>query len=76
MPSTNTNPKPPLDAKLTDRILAEIKEEELVAMCCDVINIPSPTGAGIGDGRVHAAMRSSNWTSASRGRKSKKGGRT
>lgn len=44
MPSTNTNPKPPLDAKLTDRILAEIKEEELVAMCCDVINIPSPTG--------------------------------
>ena len=33
-----------LDAKLIDRILAEVKEDELVAMCCDVINIPSPTG--------------------------------
>jgi len=33
-----------LDSKLVDRILAEIKEEEIVAMCCDVINIPSPTG--------------------------------
>ena len=29
---------------MVDRILAEIKEEEIVAMCCDVINIPSPTG--------------------------------
>jgi acetylornithine deacetylase len=27
-----------------EKILAEIKEEEIVAMCCDVINIPSPTG--------------------------------
>ena len=33
-----------LDPKLVERILAEIKEEEIVAMCCDVINIPSPTG--------------------------------
>jgi len=33
-----------LDPKLVERIVAEIKEEEIVAMCCDVINIPSPTG--------------------------------
>ena len=33
-----------LDAKLVERILAEIREQEIVAMCCDVINIPSPTG--------------------------------
>jgi len=33
-----------LEAKLVDRILAEVREEEIVAMSCDVINIPSPTG--------------------------------
>ena len=33
-----------LNPKLVERILAEISEEEIVAMCCDVINIPSPTG--------------------------------
>src|SRR3974377_1118574 len=33
-----------LDPKLADRILAEVREEEIVAMACDVINIPSPTG--------------------------------
>ena len=33
-----------LDASLAERILAEVKEEEIVAMSCDVINIPSPTG--------------------------------
>jgi acetylornithine deacetylase/succinyl-diaminopimelate desuccinylase-like protein len=33
-----------LDPKLVDRILAEVSEEEIVAMSCDVINIPSPTG--------------------------------
>jgi acetylornithine deacetylase/succinyl-diaminopimelate desuccinylase-like protein len=33
-----------LDPKLVDRILAEVREEEIVAMSCDVINIPSPTG--------------------------------
>src|SRR5204862_2867426 len=33
-----------LDAKLAQSILAEIREEEIVAMACDVINIPSPTG--------------------------------
>ncbi len=37
--TTNT-----IDAKLAQSILAEIREEEIVAMACDVINIPSPTG--------------------------------
>ena len=27
-----------------EKILAEVREEEIVAMSCDVINIPSPTG--------------------------------
>ena len=44
MPSTNTNAKPPLDPVLVDRILAEVCEDEIVSMSCDVINIPSPTG--------------------------------
>ena len=35
---------PGLDPKLAERIVAEVKEEEIVAMSCDVINIPSPTG--------------------------------
>ncbi|HEY7099818.1 MAG TPA: M20/M25/M40 family metallo-hydrolase [Terriglobales bacterium] len=33
-----------LDPKLIERIIAEVKEDEIVAMSCDVINIPSPTG--------------------------------
>ena len=33
-----------LDSKLVEKIVAEVKEEEIVAMSCDVINIPSPTG--------------------------------
>jgi len=33
-----------LDPRLVERVLAEVREEELVSMCCDVINIPSPTG--------------------------------
>ena len=33
-----------LDPRLIERILAEVHEEEIVAMSCDVINIPSPTG--------------------------------
>ena len=33
-----------LDAKLAEKILAEVREEEIVAMSCDVINIASPTG--------------------------------
>ncbi len=33
-----------LDPQLVDRIVAEVHENEIVSMCCDVINIPSPTG--------------------------------
>jgi acetylornithine deacetylase len=44
MPQTNAKPATALDAKLVDRILAEVREEEIVSMSCDVINIPSPTG--------------------------------
>ena len=36
--------KQSLDPKLAERIVAEVKQEEIVAMSCDVINIPSPTG--------------------------------
>ena len=35
--------KPHLD-DIRDAILSRIHEDEIVAMCCDVINIPSPTG--------------------------------
>jgi acetylornithine deacetylase/succinyl-diaminopimelate desuccinylase-like protein len=41
---SNKDSKPELNSKLAEKVLAEIKEEEIVAMCCDVINIPSPTG--------------------------------
>ena len=44
MPKKTSNPSAALDAKLVDRILAEVREDEIVSMCCDVINIPSPTG--------------------------------
>src|SRR5579862_9429785 len=39
-------PKPALklEPKLAERVVAEVREDEIVAMACDVINIPSPTG--------------------------------
>ena len=39
----NFNPTS-LDANLVEKILAGVHEEEIIAMGCDVINIPSPTG--------------------------------
>lgn len=33
-----------LQPKLAERILAQVREDEIVAMCCDVVNLPSPTG--------------------------------
>ena len=33
-----------LDSALARRIVAEVREDEIVAACCEVINIPSPTG--------------------------------
>jgi acetylornithine deacetylase/succinyl-diaminopimelate desuccinylase-like protein len=33
-----------LEPKLAEKILAEVREDEIVAMASDVVNIPSPTG--------------------------------
>src|SRR4051794_6331456 len=44
MHKPSPQPASSLDAKLVERIVAEVKEDEVVATCCDVINIPSPTG--------------------------------
>ena len=44
MSNTHAKSAPSLDAKLVDRILAEVREDEIVSMSCDVINIPSATG--------------------------------
>lgn len=44
MSSATTNSKTTLDPKLVERILAEVREDEIVAMSTYVINIPSPTG--------------------------------
>jgi acetylornithine deacetylase len=43
-PARNVNPSSSLDPKLVEKILAAVREEEIIAMACDVINIPSPTG--------------------------------
>ena len=34
-----------LEPKLVEKILAEVREDEIVAMASDVVNIPSPTGS-------------------------------
>jgi acetylornithine deacetylase/succinyl-diaminopimelate desuccinylase-like protein len=44
MHKPSPQPASTLDPRLVERIVAEVKEEEIVAMSCDVINIPSPTG--------------------------------
>jgi acetylornithine deacetylase len=41
---TNKKNASRLDPALAEKIVAEVREEEIVAMSCDVINIPSPTG--------------------------------
>lgn len=33
-----------LDSAAVEKVIAEVREDEIVAMACDVINIPSPTG--------------------------------
>lgn len=40
-----------MNAALEKVILAEIREDEIVRMCCDVVNIPSPTGEELEMGR-------------------------
>ena len=44
MPQTTAQSAATLDSKLVERILAEVREDEIVSMASDVINIPSPTG--------------------------------
>ncbi len=47
-----------LDPKLVEKILAAVNEDEIVAMCRDVINIPSPTGEELQMGQyMHNALR-------------------
>src|SRR5258706_14347862 len=36
---------------LANAILSQIREDEIVAMCCEVVNIPSPTGEELELGR-------------------------
>src|SRR5258708_9522115 len=43
-PARNVNPASSLDPKLAEKILAAVREEEIIAMACDVIHIASPTG--------------------------------
>ncbi len=43
-PVKTPNPASAIDPKLADAILSAVREDEIVAMACDVINIPSPTG--------------------------------
>ncbi len=44
MSIATTNSRPSIDPKLIERILAEVREDEIVSMSTDVIDIPSPTG--------------------------------
>ena len=44
MSSATANSRSSLDQNLIERILVEVREDEIVAMASDLINIPSPTG--------------------------------
>jgi len=44
VPTLNKERQSDLDQRLVEKILAEVKEAEIVEMARDVINIPSPTG--------------------------------
>ena len=44
-----------LKPELTEAILAQVREEEIVAMACDVVNIPSPTGEELEMGKYMRA---------------------
>ncbi len=41
----------PIDASLANKITSQVREDEIVAMCCDVVNIPSPTGEELAMGQ-------------------------
>lgn len=44
MATVSTKTKSAIDPKLAEKIVAEVHEDEIISMACDVINIPSPTG--------------------------------
>jgi acetylornithine deacetylase len=55
---TNATETAILSAGLTEAILAEVREEEIVKMACEVIEIPSPTGEELQMGRyMRAALQ-------------------
>jgi acetylornithine deacetylase/succinyl-diaminopimelate desuccinylase-like protein len=41
----------PIDVSLANKITSQVREDEIVAMCCDVVNIPSPTGEELAMGQ-------------------------
>ena len=48
-----------MNAALTQSILAQVREQDIVQMCCEVIDIPSPTGGELAMGRyMRAAFES------------------
>src|SRR5947199_5106123 len=58
---------------LAKTILSQIREDEIVAMCCDVVNIPSPTGEELEMGRymrraMEEAGLSVTWQEVEEGR--------
>src|SRR5215470_15903719 len=44
MPTAPREKSTGIDPKTAEHILANVDEQELVSMCCDVVNIPSATG--------------------------------
>lgn len=58
MDTANKPGMPTLDSAVVEKITAEVREDEIVAMACDVINIPSPTGEELQMAQyMEAAMR-------------------
>src|SRR5438876_12207195 len=52
-----------MNEDLTKAILGQIREDELVAMCSDVVNITSPTGEELEMGRyIRAALEAAGLT--------------
>src|SRR3989449_11548126 len=58
---------------LANKILSHVSEEEIVAMACDVVNIPSPTGEELAMGKymrgaLEAAGLQVSWQEVEEGR--------
>src|SRR6516162_6876624 len=52
-----------MNEDLTQAILGQIREDELIAMCSDVVNIPSPTGEELEMGRyIRTALEAAGLT--------------